>query len=98
MFLFFIWRARQGAGYDLGDWEDRGDPRAAGEALINALRAQEDARAISRGAAGVSALCGPRFCLLPGLVWGSGPPKPSGGAGYMAMYPNSGSRKEGGGD
>ena len=63
-------RARQGAGYDLGGWEDHGEPQAAGEALINALRAQEDARAINRGAAGVDALCGPRCCLWPGPILG----------------------------
>ncbi len=49
---------QQGAGYNLGGWDDRGDPEAAGEALVSALRAQEDQRAISRGAAGVNALCG----------------------------------------
>ncbi|KAK9843478.1 hypothetical protein WJX81_004582 [Elliptochloris bilobata] len=50
--------ALKGAGYNLGDWDDRGDPQAAGEALVNALRAQEDARAVSRGAAGIQALGG----------------------------------------
>lgn len=75
--LIGIVHARQGAGYDLGGWEDHGEPQAAGEALINALRAQEDARAISRGAAGVNALCGPRCRLLPGLVSGYNLPVPS---------------------
>lgn len=42
----------------MGQWDDRGDLQAAGEALVTALRAQEDSRAISRGAAGILALCG----------------------------------------
>ena len=65
---------RQGAGYDVGQWDDQGDLQAAGEALVTALRAQEDSRAISRGAAGILALFGPRFpaCLACVGVQGLG--------------------------
>ena len=62
---------RQGAGYDVGQWDDQGDLQAAGEALVTALRAQEDSRAISRGAAGILALCVPRcpVCLACMGLW-----------------------------
>lgn len=50
----------QEQGYDLGEDVANG-ARIDGEAIVNALRLQEDQRSISKGAAGIEQACAHQF-------------------------------------
>ena len=56
--------AMRGAGYDLGPDLGPGVAPVDGEAIVRALRSQEDQRAVLRGARGIQELCAHTLCTM----------------------------------